>query len=491
MWLMRHSQSTRPRLVAKHVFCCVCRRNKGEFIMRNGWPVWCVAIVFGSILASARPAAAGDWPRFRGPNGSGVSADEASPPVEWSETKNLKWKVRLPGPGLSSPIVVGDRVFVTCWSGYAADPEHMGIQLDLKRHLVCLDRQTGQTIWDRTVEAVLPEEPYRGMFAENGYATHTPASDGENVYVFFGKTGVLAFDMQGNRLWQKSVGTDDDRRSWGTAASPILYKGLVIVPATIESHALVALDKKTGEVVWRKEADGFGATWGTPILAETSQGTSEIVYSVPGELWAFDPETGKLNWYCESTRSDGVRSSAVAGKGIVYVIEGQGGGSVAVRTGGQKDVSRTHVAWSERTRGGVGTPVLVDGRLYSISGGIVTCINAETGRQVYQARLSRSGSRAGRDSDDEGRGRSFGGGFGGGPGGQDYSSPVAAGGKLYYTTRAGETHVIRLGDKFEQLAVNRFADDSGDYSATPAITNGELFIRSRLHLYCVAAAQKQ
>lgn len=458
--------------------------------MHHGLSRWRLLLVWCGFAATEIPVCAADWLRFRGPNGTGVSADDAAPPVEWSESKNLKWKIKLPGPGSSSPIVVGDKVLITCWSGYAADTERSGTQLDLKRHLICIDRHTGKTVWDRSVEAVLPEEPYRGMFAEHGYATHTPVSDGERVFVFFGKSGVIAFDLQGQQLWQRGVGTDDDRRSWGTAASPILYKGLVIVPATIESHALVALDKQSGEVVWRKEADGFESTWGTPVLVDSPSGETDLVISVPGELWGFDPATGKLRWYCESTRSDGVRSSAIPGQGVVYVIEGQGGGSVAVRTGGQKDVSRSHVAWTGRSRGGVGTALLHDGKLYSISGGVVSCIDAKDGKQIYQARLNRGGrsddSRAGAADGRSGFGGGGFGGAGGGPGGQDYSSPVAAGGRLYYITRSGDTFVIRLGDKFEQLGLNRFTSDTGDFSATPAISNGDLFIRSKYNLYCVS-----
>ena len=175
-----------------------------------------------SLLTST--AAATDWARFRGPNGDGVSPDSQTLPSEWSETKNLAWKTQMPGPGLSSPIVVGDALFVTCWSGYGVSREEPGEMDALQRHLVCIDRKSGSIRWDKTVKAVQPEEEFRGMFAENGYASHTPASDGKQVFAFFGKTGLYAYDMEGNELWHKDVGDGDDRRSWGTASSPILYK---------------------------------------------------------------------------------------------------------------------------------------------------------------------------------------------------------------------------------------------------------------------------
>lgn len=342
-----------------------------------------LAVLSTSLLAS-------DWPRFRGPNGTGISTDEKAPPTEWSDTKNLKWKIPLPGPGLSSPIVVGDRIFVTCWSGYAASSGggsrgSLGDQKDLKRHLVCIDRKEGKVLWDKSVEAVLPEEPFRGMFAENGYASHTPVCDGERVFVFYGKTGVLAYDMDGKELWRKSVGTKDDPRSWGTASSPILFKDLVIIPATVESGAIIALNKKDGSQAWRNDAKGFASCWGTPVLVDVAGGEQELAMGVPNEIWAFNPHTGKLRWYCEFTNSDSMCSSVVTEDGVVYAIEGRSGGSIAVKGGGKDDVSKTKVVWSGSERGRIGTPVCHNGLLYTVSGGVAACIDAKTGEKVYQA----------------------------------------------------------------------------------------------------------
>ncbi len=230
--------------------------------IRLSLTVLLVTMVTGSSVLDAA-----DWSRFRGPNGSGVSTDDAPLPTEWSETKNLKWKVELPGPGSSCPIVVGEKVFVTSWTGYA-DGNGEGSMEELERHLICLDRKTGKELWKKSVTAKLPEDTYRGMFAENGYATHTPVSDGEVVVAFFGKSGVHAYDMDGKELWNANVGTELDRRGWGSASSPVLYKNLVIVTASVENHAVVGLDKKTGKEVWKQEAEGFGSTWGTPVLVD-------------------------------------------------------------------------------------------------------------------------------------------------------------------------------------------------------------------------------
>jgi hypothetical protein len=464
--------------------------------------------VAGSLLSLAAVGAsdsarAEDWARFRGPNGTGSSVDSKPLPAEWSEEKNLAWKTQLPGPGLSSPIVVGDAVIVTCWSGYGATRDNPGNLDDLQRHVLCVDRKSGSIRWNKSIPAVQPEEEYRGMFAENGYASHTPVSDGKYVFAFLGKSGVYAYDMEGNELWHKSVGTGDDRRSWGTASSPILYKDLVIVPAFIESNSLVAFDKKTGEERWRQEAEGFNSTWGTPVLVEVKEGHTDLVVGVPYEVWGINPDNGKLRWYCESVDSDSICSSVLVHGDIVYMVEGRNGGAVAIRCGGSGDVTKSHVVWSTRDRGRISTPLWHNGELVWVAGGILNRANAETGEQIGQKRLERStgggeaASRPGGGDRPEGgrpEGGPPGGGFGGGRGGfgggrgggQDYSSPVIADGKLFYMTRSGDGIVVQLGAEPQQLATNRFASDSSEYSATPAVSDGQLFIRSNKFLYCVA-----
>ena len=191
-----------------------------------------------------------DWRQFRGPNGQGIS-DEKGLPVEWSASKNVIWKIKLPGAGGSSPVTVGDRIFVTCYSGYAAlDQKNPGNMEDLRRHFLCVDQRTGKILWAKEFIPVLPEHKYAGEGAYHGYSSSTPTTDGERLYVFFGKSGVFCFDLDGKELWHASVGTKI-HGSWGSAASPILYKNFLIVNASIESGALVALDKMTGKEEWR------------------------------------------------------------------------------------------------------------------------------------------------------------------------------------------------------------------------------------------------
>ncbi len=438
--------------------------------------------------STATFATAADWSRFRGPNGSGVATDTDPVPDSWSAEKNLKWKIALPGPGSSCPIIVGDKVFITCWSGYGTDRRERGEQKNLKRHLLCLDRSTGKTVWDKSVAAVLPEDDYGGMFAEHGYASHTPACDGEKIYAFFGKTGAVAFDIDGNQLWQTSVGTGSDPRGWGSASSPVLYKNLVIITASAEGETLFGLDKDTGKIVWKQEAGGLGSTWGTPVLVPVDDQRTDLVIGVPNEIWGLNPETGKLRWYCPGLQTDSFCSSVVADGNVVYGVEGRGGGSLAVKAGGSDDVSKTHVVWSGRDNNRIGTPVVHNGLLYFISNKVMNCVDAKTGERVYQSRLASSGGDAAppeRGGPPGGGRPGFGGGRGG-MGGQDYGSPIIADNKLYYVARNGEAFVVKLGRKFEQLSANRVTTDTEDFSSTPAAANGELFIRSSKHLYCIA-----
>lgn len=455
--------------------------------MRSGHRIVTAVALFGLLAAmAATSAAAADWTRFRGPNGSGIATDEKPVPDSWSASKNRKWKTELPGPGASSPIVVGDRVFVTAWSGYGVDRGGSGDMEDLRRHLVCIDRNTGETLWSKTVEPDLPEDRYTGTFAQNGYASHSPVSDGQRVYVFFGKTGVLAYDLDGNQLWHKKVGSGLDPRNWGSASSPILYKNLLIITASAESKSLIALNKETGEEVWKKTADGFAGVWGTPVLVEIDENRTDLVLAVPNEIWGFNPDTGKFVWYCLAMRNNSYCSSLVAENGVVYAIESMGGGSIAVRAGGEGDVTDTHIVWSGRDNSRIATPLVHEGRIYFVARNVANCLDASDGSRVYRTPLT--GGTAAAAPPGGGGGRTPGGfGGGGGRGGQEYSSPIAAGGKVYYVSRSGDGYVYKLGDKLEQVSTNRLSDARGEeFVATPAVSDGELFIRSNTHLYCIA-----
>ncbi len=468
-------------------------------------------------MAGCAIASASDWPRFHGVNGSGVSADKQPLPAKWSDTENLKWKSPLPGPGSSSPIVVGQRVYVTCWSGYAADARNAGDEKDLRRHLICLDRESGKVVWDRSVEPVLPEDDYSGQFTQHGYASHTPVSDGERIYVFFGKTGALAFDLDGNKLWQTSVGTGSGARNWGTASSPILYKDILIVPATAESESLVGLNKNTGKKVWTFADSSLSGTWGTPVLADCGEGRTDLVLAVPAKIWGLDPQTGKERWQCDGLHSASMTSSALTRDGIVYLLEfsPEGGGTMAVKAGGEGDVTNSAVLWRGKEHSRIGTPIIDGNRIYWAGNKTASCIDAATGKLIYHDAITggpapadqgRGGGRPGGPGGPGGFGGPGRGGPGGpggpggragggqrqgggrgGMGGQDYSSPVLADGKIYCVSRSGVAYVYTPGPDYKLLSQNQFTG-GGDFSATPAVSDGQIFIRSSKYLYCVAQA---
>ena len=203
---------------------------------RRGW------IAATVVLILSRAAVAEDWTRFRGPNGTGISRDAV--PTTWNDSENLRWKTKLPGFGSSSPIVVGSRVFVTCYSGYGIGERDAGRPATLKRYLLCINRETGAILWQQRVDAELPEDDFSGYLTEHGYASNTPTSDGQRVYVFFGKSGVLAFDMEGKQLWSAGVGKESSNRRWGSGASLILYQNAVIVNASEESNSIRASTKR-------------------------------------------------------------------------------------------------------------------------------------------------------------------------------------------------------------------------------------------------------
>ena len=419
-------------------------------------------------LVAASRSSAGDWTRFRGPDGSGVDA-EASLPLTWSETVNLAWRLELPGAGASSPIIVGDRVFVTCYIGPVREEADEGdddtsTAAGVARQLVCVDRTAGEIVWSRTTAAEPPEDEYQGFITEHGFASNTPASDGERVYVFYGKGGVLAYDLDGNQLWQVGVGKESSNRRWGSAASLILAGDLLIVNAAEESQSVRGLNKLTGEEVWSAEAASLELAYATPSLVGVGE-RRELVLAVPGEVWGLRPETGKLAWYAETGVDGTVCPSAVVNGDMVYVFGGRRpAGSQAIRCGGKGDVTDSHLIWSTSNSSYVATPVYYGGHLYWIDDrGTAFCTSAETGEVVYRERLPELG----------GGGRPV------------YASPVLAGDRLIVPSRWEGVFVLSASPEFEVLAQNRFADDASDFNATPALGGDDMLIRSDRYLYRV------
>lgn len=403
-------------------------------------------------------AAAADWPRFRGADGSGIS-DARELPVSWSDTENIVWKRELPGSGASSPILWGERVYITGYSGYGEGEGAAGTRDELQCHLVCLDGATGEVVWDRAVTASPEEQEYGGRLPLHGYSSGTPATDGEVVVAFFGASGVVACDMQGKELWRASVGSRT--HNFGSGTSPILFEDAVIVNASVESGSLVALHKLTGAEVWR--ARNIQQSWNTPLIVTPAGGEPELVVNTKGMLRAFSPQTGEPLWTC-SAIDDYICPSAVAHDGIVYAIGGRQSGCVAVRAGGRGDVTQTHRLWYAEVGSNVPSPVYHDGHLYWVDhGGQTFCVNAQTGEVLSGSRERRRGRGAG----------------------TTYASVLLADGKLYSVSRENGAYVYAADPQLTQLAHNEIASDMGIFNASPTAIGNRLLLRSDRFLYCI------
>jgi hypothetical protein len=375
-------------------------------------------------------------------------------PTEWSPTRNIVWKTALPGPGASSPIVHRDRVYLTCYTGYFIPGQPGGSLDQLQRHLLAIRLSDGELLWNQAVRAKLPEEE---RIRDHGYAASTPAADDQRVYVFFGKSGVLAFDHQGQQLWQADVGSQTN--GWGSAASPVLHQDLVLINASVESESLVALDARTGRQRWR--AQGIREAWNTPLVIQSSGGRPELIIATQGQVLALDPLAGRPYWSCKTDITWYMVPSVVAADGIVYCLGGRSGvAGLAVRSGGQHDVTASHRLWTSQKGTNVSSPVYTDGHLYWVNDarGIAYCARANDGQVVYEERLPRAD--------------------------QFYASALLAAGRLYYLTRDGKTFVLAARPAFEQLAVNDLSDRS-IFNGSPAVAGNRLLIRSDKYLYCI------
>jgi outer membrane protein assembly factor BamB len=401
-----------------------------------------------AVVFLARASLAENWPQFRGPGGLGISQQQHLP-VTWSEMENVFWKTSMPGYGSSSPIALNGKLYVTCYSGYGI----RGIQgrmEDLRLHVVCVDSKNGRIIWQKQIKPILPESK---RVRDHGYAAHTPVTDGKYLYIFFGKSGVFKFDLNGNQIWQASVGTKT--HGWGSGTSPVLYENMVIVNASVESKSLVALDKNTGKEVWR--AGGMDSSWNTPALVKNPRGKYELAVTVKKWILGFDPKTGDELWRCEAI-SDYICPSIVSHEGILYALGGRSSKAVAVRSGGRGDVSDTHKLWQADVGANVCSPVVYNGHLYWVSDRNRTayCLSLDDGSIKYSESV----------------------------GHQPYASALLADGKLYVVTRSKGTLVLAAKPQFEQLAHN-ILDDQSTFNASAIAYDGALFLRSDENLYCI------
>lgn len=385
------------------------------------------------------PGAADHWPRFRGPDGQGIARTRGLP-VRWGRSENVSWLTPLP-PGNSSPIIWGDRIFLT-----SAAPDGSG------RSVHCLSRADGRLLWSA---ACPPHEVEPMVRDKNGYASATPVTDGERVIAYFGSGGLLALDFEGRQLWHHPLPGFDSM--WGSGSSPLLYEdSLIMIHDQNRADSLfLCLDKRTGEVRWRRErARAMG--WSTPVVVRVGD-HDELLFAGNETVKGYDPRTGDELWSLRGPTHE-VIPALVVGRDLVYSASGRLGPTLAFVPGGRGDVTATHLVW-QTVRGGphVPSPILYEGRLYTVNDtGIATALDAQSGEVVWQQRIRDRFS----------------------------ASPVAAEGLLYFCSESGTTYVLRAGDSYELVARNELGEP---ILASPAALGGRLYIRTAEALYCLAA----
>ena len=435
---------------------------KKESIMKRAFWITLLAIVVLSNFGVV--AQQGDkmwWPQFRGPNSSGLGGGK--PPIEFGPNQNVRWKTAV-GPGLSSPIIWDRRIFLTEF-----DPANKQLTT------LCIDRRTGKILWRRTV---VPEQIEK-VHEISSPAGSTPVTDGERVYVYFGSYGLLCYDLDGNLKWERRQPNPEN--PYGAVASPIIAGDLLVLNHQGKDAYLLAVNRRDGRTVWKTDRSMFQYGWSTPVHWR-HDGIDEIVvlggdFRPNQRLMAYNLADGSERWWVAGLPPSG-KSTPVIGGGMVFfaapdiILEtaaerrnperaeqfyaNNSARVMAVRPGGKGEVNQTNVAWSER-KGvpGVPSPLYYNGRLYTFqNGGIVFCRVAKTGELLYSGRL--------------------------GAPGYYYSSPVAADNKIYIASEEGVVVVLDAGDQLKVLATNKL---DGDILATPALADGNIYVRTENNLY--------
>jgi outer membrane protein assembly factor BamB len=403
-------------------------------------------------IAFTGSAARGDnWPAWRGPTGQGHTA-EKNLPVKWSATEQVKWKIELPDAGNSTPIVWGDKIFLT-----------QATEKGAKRSLWCLNRKDGSKLWEKTVAFAGKE----AIHQTNTYCAASPVTDGECVVAFHGSAGLYCYDLTGKELWKKEFGPCD--HIWGSAASPIIYKDLVVHNfGPHEKAFLIALKKTDGSEVWKNDEIGKKATeyfgsWSTPVVARIGDRT-ELLMSWPAVVKSYEPETGKLLWSSKGLEKEGgadrlTYTSTLASDKYVFAAGGFGSAAIGVKTGGTGDVTESHRLWRvAKNPQRIGSGVIVGEHAFVVNEPSVVCIDLKTGKQTWDKNI---------------------------PGGA-WGSIVHVDGKLYLTSQRGETLVFAANPKeYEEIAVNKL--DGATTRASIVPSDGEFFIRTYKHLWCIGA----
>ncbi|MEM0896314.1 MAG: PQQ-binding-like beta-propeller repeat protein [Verrucomicrobiota bacterium] len=446
-----------------------------------------------------------NWGQWRGPSGTGAAPESVKPPVEWSEEKNVKWKVPIPGDGTSTPIIWEDKIFIQTAmkaseakdqaaaeirTGEFGEPSTFFVQADAQDPrrsgkgkgkgrrggkggggggaptdaydfmILCLDRKDGTTIWSKTAASTIPHE---GTHQNHSYGSHTPATDGEYVFAYFGSRGLFCYDMDGELVWEKQFGEMTMRAGFGEGTSLALHGDKVIVNWDHEGPSFIAaFDKKTGKEIWLQERDE-ASTWSSPLVVETGDGKAQVVTNGEKAVRSYDAGTGELIWTSTGQTARPVATPVSDGKNVFVMSGFRGNMLSAVKLSAAKgDVSEKEAEiWTlDRNTPDIASPVLSDGRLYFTTGkgSYMSAYRAATGEPLFvQERIDGL-----RDM---------------------YASPAAANGHVYIVGRDGATFVIKDSDQLELVATNRL-DDQIDGS--PAFSGKDLFLRGRKYLYCLS-----
>jgi outer membrane protein assembly factor BamB len=420
-------------------------------------------------------AYAENWPGWRGPGSLGISSEKGIP-AQWDLSRNVKWKVEVPGLGHSSPIVWGDRIFVT--TAVNSDPKEGNWQKgffsderkpdahEISWEVLCFDRDTGKLLWEQTA---VRRKPVSGRHTKNSYASQTPVTDGTYVYAFFGDQGMYCYDFNGKLIWSRELGIFTMRNNWGLGSSPVLFKDYVIQTCDQETGGsfIVALDKKTGKTIWKTDRDEL-SSWSTPYLYEGSR--PELIVNATRAIRSYDPETGKLLWECRGPATSITTPTPTSSNGLIFVSSGFIRDEIrpitAFRPGARGDITLkegvTHsdaIAWRQPTAAPyIPSPIAYRDYIFVLlDQGFIACYDAKTGKELY-----------GRTRIDVGAIFS--------------ASPVAVEGKLYCISEDGDVFVIKAGPEYELIARSSLGES---VMASPAVSDGKMFVRAIKHLYCI------
>ena len=408
------------------------------------------------------------WPQWRGPLANGV-ATTATPPLEWSETSNVRWKVEIPGRGSSTPVVWGDRLYLSTAIpvGVAGEAQHAprgGLRSrGVHRFVVmALDRATGRTVWERVANE---QEPHEAAHNDNGtWANGSPITDGERIYIYFESFGLYAYDMAGSLIWEKDLGDKRMRNEFGEGSTPALHGNTLVVVwdhQRGDGSFVVALDKRDGTELWRQPRDEID-TWATPLILEVN-GRAQAIVPAQQRIRSYDLETGDIVWEGDGLTMNPI-PSPVHEDGLVVLMSGFRGNDLrAVHVDQARGVidGTNAVAWSfDRDTPYVPSPIIANGILYFLksNSGILSAYNARTGTPHYRNQR-----------------------LGGVP--NVFSSPVATRDRVYFTGREGTTIVLKTGPDYEVLATNTLDDE---FDASPALAGSDMYLRGRTYLYALS-----